>query len=58
MTVRRRLFRRRPARFTLISQNAEAVAELCRRLDGPPLALELCRRGDGLLTPAEMGQAG
>jgi predicted ATPase len=40
--------------FTLDSQNAEAVAELCRRLDGLPLALELAAASMRLLTPKQM----
>jgi predicted ATPase len=37
--------------FTLTSQNAETVAEICRRLDGLPLALELAAPLMRLLTP-------
>jgi predicted ATPase len=40
--------------FTLSSQNAETVAELCRRLDGLPLALELAAASMRLLTPGQV----
>jgi predicted ATPase len=40
--------------FTLTSQNAAAVAEVCRRLDGLPLALELAAASMRLLTPDQM----
>ena len=40
--------------FTVTSQNAEAVAELCRRLDGLPLALELAAASMRLLTPEQV----
>jgi predicted ATPase/tetratricopeptide (TPR) repeat protein len=40
--------------FTLTSQNAETIAELCRRLDGLPLALELAAASMRLLTPEQV----
>jgi predicted ATPase len=40
--------------FTLTSHNAAAVAELCRRLDGLPLALELAAAWMRLLTPGQI----
>jgi predicted ATPase/class 3 adenylate cyclase/Flp pilus assembly protein TadD len=45
--------RARPG-FTLTDQNAEAIQELCVRLEGMPLAVELAGAWARLLTPREM----
>ncbi len=55
-----RLFVERAAQvhpgFTLDPGNAPGVAELCRRLDGMPLALELAAARTAVLEPAEIVQ--
>jgi predicted ATPase/DNA-binding SARP family transcriptional activator len=44
------------ARFRLTTENQADVAELCRRLDGIPLALELAAARIDSMTPAEIVQ--
>ena len=43
----------RPA-FAVTPQNAEAIAQICTRLEGLPLAIELCASWAQTLTPAQM----
>ncbi len=40
--------------FTLTDANAEAVAEICRRLEGLPLGIELAAARSNLMTPSAL----
>src|SRR5699024_5912310 len=42
--------------FELGSDNAVAVAQICRRMDGLPLALELAAGRMGVMSPADLAE--
>jgi predicted ATPase len=42
------------ARFTVTRENVEAIVEICRRLDGLPLALELAAARAAVLSPSQI----
>jgi predicted ATPase/class 3 adenylate cyclase len=48
--------RARDPRFDLGDDSAPAVAEICRRVDGLPLAIELAAARCGLLSPGEIAE--
>ncbi|MCH7669466.1 MAG: winged helix-turn-helix domain-containing protein [Acidobacteria bacterium] len=48
------LLRRAPSTFELTAANADDVLELCRSLDGLPLALEIAASRLGSMTPTEI----
>jgi predicted ATPase len=44
------------AEFELCAENAQAVAQVCKRLDGVPLAIELAAARVTTMTPTELAQ--
>jgi predicted ATPase/DNA-binding SARP family transcriptional activator len=42
--------------FAITSQNAEAVAQICQRLEGIPLAIELAAARANILTPQQIAE--
>jgi predicted ATPase/DNA-binding SARP family transcriptional activator len=42
--------------FAITGENAHAIAEICHRLDGIPLAIELIAAQNSLLTPEQLAQ--
>ncbi len=45
---------RRPPGFAIVASNAAAVVEICRRLDGIPLAIELAAARTATLSPSDI----